>query len=223
MSSAWNYLVRKFGRPSKKKTTLETLGHHVVTKKQAAALMTCLEYLTENISSNGLFLSPGNVDHSEQIYRKIESGKGKLLKYLYEISAPRECAMAVNRFIKAYKVSMLPERALNLLCAQNDGIPERLIALDALNLIQHESSGAQLQFARAYLQMMQQLTLRGYFTPHEIKTIISPYLAIPTLFPGRNEMENITAKTVTLMEMFLSVHLLDDPDALSAELEQEAL
>ncbi|XP_053691902.1 uncharacterized protein LOC128740386 [Sabethes cyaneus] len=205
------------------KTTLQTLGRRVVNRRQTAALMTCLEYLTENISFFGLFLSSGSMDHLERIYRKIESGKDNLLEYLYEVSAPRECAMAVHRFIRAYKISILPERALNVLCAQNDGIPNRLIALDVLNLIQHESSGAKLEFARAYLQMMQQLTLRGYLTPNEIRIIISPYLAVPALFPGRNPMQNIAAKSATLMEMFLSVHLLDDPDALSTELKQETL
>ncbi|XP_058818101.1 uncharacterized protein LOC131681361 [Topomyia yanbarensis] len=161
------------------------------------------------------------MDHLERVYRKIESGDEKLLNYLNETSAPRECAMAMHRFIRTYKISILPERALNLLCARNEGISKRLIALDALNLIQHELDGAKLLFARAYLQMMQQLTLRGYLTPNEIRIVISPYLAVPALFPGRNSMHNIATKSATLMEMFLIAHLLDDPAALSAELALE--
>ncbi|XP_065075859.1 uncharacterized protein LOC135699507 [Ochlerotatus camptorhynchus] len=203
------------------KSVLETLGLRVVNENQTESLLQCIDYLTENISFFGLFLSAGSLEHLERIYKKIESGSYKLYDYLIQTSAPRECAMAVHRFIRSYKISILPARALNLLCARNDGIPRRLVALDALNLLQHESSGMRWQFARAYLDMMQQLTLRGYLTPHEIRIVISPYLAVPVIFPGRSSLRNVAAKSATLMEMFLSAHLLDDPEALSAELHKE--
>lgn len=70
---------------------------------------------------------------------------------------------------------------------------------------------------------MQQLTLRGYLTPSEIRIVISPYLAVPALFPGKNCMQHVAAKSATLMEMFLSAHLLDDSKMLSIELQQETV
>lgn len=73
-----------------------------------------------DISFFGLFLSSGSPEHLIKILRKIESGDSKLINYLIEISAPRECAMAMHRFIRSYKISILPERALNLLCGKND-------------------------------------------------------------------------------------------------------
>ncbi|XP_058454956.1 uncharacterized protein LOC131432608 [Malaya genurostris] len=221
MSSVWNQLANKFNNRKKRKSVLETRGHRAVNKKQVSALMQCLEYLSKNISIFGLFLSSGSTNHLERIYRKIEAGDERLLNYLLETSASRECAMAMHRFIRCYKISILPERTLNLLCARNEGIPRRLVALDALNLILHESSGAKFQFAREYLRMMQHLTLRGYLTPNEIRIIISPYLAVPVLFPGRNSMHNIASESAVLMEMFLIAHLLDDPATLSMELALE--
>ncbi|EAT36635.1 AAEL008440-PA [Aedes aegypti] len=205
------------------KSVLETLGHRVIKENQARALLQCINYLTDNISFFGLFLSAGSLEHLERIYNKIESGHAEMYNYLLQQSAPRECAMAVHRFIRAHKISILPERALNLLCAQNYGIPQRLVALDALNLLLHESSGMRWQFARAYLLMMQQLTLRGYLTPHEIRIVISPYLAVPAIFPGRSSLQNVTSKSATLLEMFLNAHLLDDPQSLSAELSKETI
>lgn len=79
------------------------------------------------------------------------------------------------------------------------------------------------QFARAYLLMMQQLTLRGYLTPHEIRIVISPYLAVPAMFPGRSSLQNVASKSAALLEMFLNAHLLDDPQTLSAELAKETV
>lgn len=70
---------------------------------------------------------------------------------------------------------------------------------------------------------MQQLTLRGYLTPHEIRIVISPYLAVPAIFPGRSSLQNVTSKSATLLEMFLNAHLLDDPQSLSAELSKETI
>ncbi|XP_055597569.1 uncharacterized protein LOC129747395 isoform X2 [Uranotaenia lowii] len=221
MSSAWNRLVRRFRRLHKRKSTLTTLGRRIVSQKQYLALMQCLDYLSENISYFGLFLSSGNLTSLDKIYQQIESGNPNLIDMLNELSSPRECAMATHRFIRSYKILILPERALNILCARNEGIPRRLVALDVLNLVHHELSGPKLEFARAYLQMMQHLTLRGYLTPTEIRIVISPYLAVPALFPGRNSMQFIASKSACLMEVFLSTHLLDNPEALSHELATE--
>ncbi|XP_062551635.1 uncharacterized protein LOC134216868 [Armigeres subalbatus] len=221
MSPVWIQFQKKIKNYRKTKSFLETFGHRSINKNQTHALLQSIDYLTDNISFFGLFLSSGNLEHLERIYKKIESGHGQMYDYLIQQSAPRECAMAVHRFIRSHKICILPERALNLLCARNDGIPRRLIALDALNLVQHESFGMRKQFARAYLLMMQQLTFRGYLTPHEIRIVISPYLALPTIFPGRNSLQNVASKSAILMEMFLSAHLLDDPEALSVELSKE--
>nr|XP_029714471.1 uncharacterized protein LOC115258495 [Aedes albopictus] len=211
------------GHTTLRKSILETLGHKAIKEKQARALLQCVSYLTDNISFFGLFLSTGSLEHLDRIYNKIESGHAQMYDYLEQQSAPRECAMAMHRFIRTHKISILPERALNLLCARNFGIPQRLVALDALNLLQHESSGMRWQFARAYLLMMQQLTLRGYLTPHEIRIVISPYLAVPAMFPGRSSLQNVASKSAALLEMFLNAHLLDDPQTLSAELAKETV
>ncbi|XP_055639536.1 uncharacterized protein LOC129777334 [Toxorhynchites rutilus septentrionalis] len=221
MSSLWNLFVKKWKVHRKNKTALETMGRRCVSRNQALALMQCIEYLTQNISTLGLFITPGNPRHLFKILRKIEIGDVKLINYLTETSAPRECAIAFNRFIRSHKISILPERATKLLCASNDEIPRRLIALDVLNLIHHESDGIRLQLAKAYLQMMQQLTLRGYITPTEIRIAIGPYLAFPALFPGKNCMQHIAAKSGTLLELLLNVHLLDDAQMLSTELQEE--
>ncbi|EDS39705.1 conserved hypothetical protein [Culex quinquefasciatus] len=163
------------------------------------------------------------MDQVDQIYRKIKSGDSELMDYLVDTSAPRECAIAMHRFFRTYKITILPKRALSLLSARNDGIPRRLVALDVLNLIHHESSsGMRLQLATAYLRMMQQLTLRGYLTPNEIRIVISPYVAAPVLLPGPNTMRDIATKSATLLELFLNVDLLDDPERLSEELGRES-
>uniref|UniRef100_A0A1Q3FSX4 Uncharacterized protein n=1 Tax=Culex tarsalis TaxID=7177 RepID=A0A1Q3FSX4_CULTA len=225
MSSRWwrQLLQRVKLSGRKKKSVLETIGHRGVTRSQATALLQCLEYVTENISFFGLFLSIGQTDLVDKIYRRIKSADSKLMDYLVETSAPRECAIAMHRFFRTHKISILPSRALSLLSAHNDGMPRRLVALDVLNLIHHEStSGMRLQLATAYLRMMQQLTLRGYLIPNEIRIVISPYVAAPVLFPGRNTMRDIATKSATLLELFLSVDLLDHPDQLSEELGRES-
>uniref|UniRef100_A0A182MZ58 Uncharacterized protein n=1 Tax=Anopheles dirus TaxID=7168 RepID=A0A182MZ58_9DIPT len=162
----------------------------------------------------------GRAGHVKTIFEKIKSGYPHLLDHLRTMNAPRECAKAFQQFLLCYQVLVLPQRCIDIVLGNVVGVPRRLIALDVLNLLLEEYEDTRLHFAKRYLQMMRCYTLYGYLRPTEMQTVLTPYLALSNIFPGPNERRGILLKSMTLLEMFLLAQLLDDPIALSAELQR---
>uniref|UniRef100_A0A182M3F5 Rho-GAP domain-containing protein n=1 Tax=Anopheles culicifacies TaxID=139723 RepID=A0A182M3F5_9DIPT len=173
-----------------------------------------------DIGVYGLFVTGGSTMHVKKIYEKIKSGSPNLLDYLRIVHAPRECAMAFNQFLSIFQVQVLPQRCIDIVSGDVVGVPKRLIALDVLNLLHEEFDDTRLHFAKRYLQLMRRYTMYGYLRPTEVHVVITPYLALAKVFPGPDTRASMQTKTLTLLELFLMAQLLDDPMALSAQLQQ---
>uniref|UniRef100_A0A182KCJ6 Rho-GAP domain-containing protein n=1 Tax=Anopheles christyi TaxID=43041 RepID=A0A182KCJ6_9DIPT len=204
----------------RRNSALEVGGRWKITKQQYQALLACIDYLEQHIGVYGLFVTGGSVMHVRRIFDKIKSGCPSLLKYLRVVHAPRECAMAFHQFLSLYQVQVLPQRCIDVVLGDVVGVPKRLIALDVLNLLHEEYDDTRLHFAKRYLQLMRRFTLYGYLRPTEVQAVITPYLALPKIFPSPDLRSNMQGKSITLLELFLLAQLLDDPSALSEQLHQ---
>ncbi|ETN59776.1 hypothetical protein AND_008621 [Anopheles darlingi] len=203
-----------------RESILEVSGHRRITYAQYKAMMNCIFYLERRCQVFGLFLFGGNVTLVKRIFEKIKSGDDHLYDYICSKDAPRECAVALRRFIIASKLQILPLRCLSVLCGNIRDVPARVVALDMLNLLKSEYDGPRLLFAKYYLHLMRSLTLRGYLRPTEMQSIYSPFVAMPNVFrSGTPEIRaNTLTKAAVVLEMLLLVELLEDSAALEHEM-----
>ncbi|XP_041777548.1 uncharacterized protein LOC121596559 [Anopheles merus] len=208
-----------FGR-RRRNSVLEVSGSQKITQQQYRALLACIDYLEQHIGVYGLFVTGGSVTHVKRIFDKLKAGCPLLLDYLRSAHAPRECAMAFHQFLSLYQVQVLPQRCIDVVLGDVAGVPKRLIALDVLNLLHEEYDDTRLHFAKRYLQLMRRYTLYGYLRPTEVHAVITPYLVVPKIFRGPDLRTNMQSKSMTLLELFLLAQLLDDPSALSEQLQQ---
>uniref|UniRef100_A0A182QRF0 Rho-GAP domain-containing protein n=1 Tax=Anopheles farauti TaxID=69004 RepID=A0A182QRF0_9DIPT len=199
---------------------LEVHGRHQITRQQYYALLACISYLEQNIDVHGLFRFDGCRKLANQIFEQIKSGCPQMRNYLRSLHAPRECAFAFHHFLEFYQIQVLPQRCIDIVLGDVLGVPNRLIALDILNLLREEYDSTRLHFAQRYLRLMRRFYLYGYAQPTELLNVITPrHPSLPFLFPGPNVRRDAQVKSVALLELLLSAQLLDDPRTLSAELQ----
>ncbi|XP_035772615.1 uncharacterized protein LOC118456175 isoform X1 [Anopheles albimanus] len=220
----WRWLIERFlyrWRSSfHRESIVEASGHQRITCAQYKAMMNCIFYLERRCQVFGLFLFGGNVALVKRIFQKIKSGEDQLYDYLCSKDAPRECAVALRRFIINSKLQILPSRCLNILGGNISDVPPRIVALDMLNLLKSEYDGPRFLFAKYYLHLMRTLTQQGYLRPREMQSIYTPFLAMPSLFRSDTpeNRANTLSKATVLLEMLLLVELLEDNEALEHEI-----
>ncbi|KAL0271969.1 UNVERIFIED_CONTAM: hypothetical protein PYX00_005115 [Menopon gallinae] len=112
----------------------------IISTRCLEAVKETMEILKDNLETEGLFISSGNIRTRRKIQSYISRGDIYTLRnWGFEFVV--ECAAALKMFLLSLPQPLIPKRVQKLVIAENTGVPEKTIANDALGLLKEEVSG----------------------------------------------------------------------------------
>ncbi|XP_014261969.1 uncharacterized protein LOC106674043 [Cimex lectularius] len=150
------------------------------TDKSLAVALEVVEFLKENFREEGLFRYSGRCDTRQKILTCMIKGDKVSIKPLLQRSTIIECASALQTFIRYLKQPIIPVRVQQLVLADNPGIPENLVASDALGLLQQDLSGPHLELLLSLFELI--YLICSNYHRNEFTCVSLPITLLPTFF-----------------------------------------
>uniref|UniRef100_A0A336MHH8 CSON009173 protein n=1 Tax=Culicoides sonorensis TaxID=179676 RepID=A0A336MHH8_CULSO len=197
---------------------------YIFTKKEVNALVQTINFISTNIQFPGLFRIIDNRQNVQIILKKFKHGDPFLFRYLYDNCTPIDCTNALSQYLLQHK-PLMPQRIQSLICASNDGVTIKTVALDALGLLYDEFKNCN-NFILIYklLDLMKILMTRGSQRPTEMRICHAPFILVPMFFEETREiLLNYKKICDVIHEMILLSGLLRSSSELSKAILQNRL
>ncbi|KAK6638290.1 hypothetical protein RUM44_008719 [Polyplax serrata] len=112
----------------------------IISTRCLEAVKETMEVIKDNLEVDGLFTTSGNLRTRKKIQSYLSRGDIYTLRnWGFEFVV--ECAAALKIFLQNLPQPLIPVRIQQLVVAENNGVPEKTIANDALGLLKEEVNG----------------------------------------------------------------------------------
>jgi len=150
-----------------------------VTDKSFAAAIELVDFLKRNVDNEAMFRSNGRSPVHQKILNCLFRGDRTLRTYFCNEHVA-DCASALFIYLQCLKQPLIPDRVQQLIIAENPGVPEEMIAMDALGLLHQDLSGPHLDLLKSLFELFRKIGSNRHRS--ELTSPNLPVCLLPTFF-----------------------------------------